>query len=262
MANGAKHNAFSLVELLVVLGVIAALVAIAIPSIKAMQKSFDSTGAESMISTALSTARTIAISRQRYAGVRFQKAYNGDNIIDAEQYMIFIINDEDNTTLSDRFIAVEGYKPIKLPTNSGVMDLKVGKDSDDITANSMISSNDALTDTTAFSIIFSPAGKLVVHNVQTRNKDNVTSGTGSNDMVFNTLAKITDVNQPAGLFLQDYTTRTSGLGKEPSRKKFVIYNCEKFKKTDKDKRYDDYLKSLSSKPCTLNPYTGQIVVSR
>jgi len=257
-----KHFGFSLVELLVVLGIIAALAAIAIPSIKAMQKSFDSTGAESMISTALSAARTIAISQQRYAGVRFQKAYvaDGNEIPNADQYMIFIINNEDNTTLGDRFIAVEGYKPIKLPANSGVMDLKVGKAGVDITADSMINNNDALTDTTTFSIIFSPAGKLVVHDVQTRNKDGKTdSSNDSDDMIFNT-----EDNARAGksLFMQDYTTRTGGLGKEQSKKRFVIYNCEKFKKIDADKRYDDYLKSLTSKMRTLNPYTGEIVNSR
>jgi prepilin-type N-terminal cleavage/methylation domain-containing protein len=259
MKSVAKHNGFSLIELLVALGIIAALTALAIPSIKAIQKSFDSTGAESMISAALSTARTIAISQQKYAGVRFQKAYNGTNIADADQYMIFIINNEDDTTLGDRYIAIKGYKPIKLPANSGVMDFKVGNANDEIKTDGMINNNDALTDTTTFSVIFSPSGKIVTHDVQTRNKDNVTSGTGSDDTVFNTKDKIIDTTNPAGQFLQDYTSRTYGLGKEPSRRQFVIYECEKLKKLDENKRYEQYLKSLKSNIVSLNPYTGEII---
>lgn len=244
-------------ELLVVLGIIAALAAIAIPAIKAMQKSYDSTGADGMISTALSTARTIAISKQKYVGVRFQKAYDVNNVIDADQYMIFIINDEDMGTLTDAFRAVEGYKPMKLPANSGIMDLKVGNTGVDIKADGMINTNDALTDTTTFSIVFSPAGKVAVHDVQTRNKDGETdTSDSSKDEIFNTKN-----NAEAGkaLFMQDYTARIDGLGKEQSRKTFIIYDREKFKKIDADKRYEDYLKNLSLKPCTLNPYTGAIV---
>src|SRR4030043_528748 len=74
------HNGgFSLIEMLVVIGIVAILVALSIPAINVMQRSFNSTGAESMISAALATARTLAISKGQYAGVRFQKAYDVNN---------------------------------------------------------------------------------------------------------------------------------------------------------------------------------------
>jgi prepilin-type N-terminal cleavage/methylation domain-containing protein len=242
---------FSIIELLVVMAVIAILVGLAIPAINAMQKSFASTGAEGMIGTALSTARTLAISRGQYAGVRFQKAGDPNNALKANQYMIFIIYDEDMSTLSDEFRAIEGYKPIKLPENMGIIDMnKITKDSD-------IISDPCVIDATAFSIIFSPAGKLVIHDVQTRNKDGEPNGyTDSNDMVFNTLEKITLTTDPAGQFVQDDYPNL-GLDKEQSRNQFVIYDCEKFGKLGANKRYTNYLKNL--KFIYINAYTGEII---
>ncbi|MCX5632104.1 MAG: prepilin-type N-terminal cleavage/methylation domain-containing protein [Phycisphaerae bacterium] len=246
-------NGFSLVELLVVLVIVASLVALSIPAINAMQKSFGSTGAEGMISAALSTARTLAIKNGHYAGVRFQKAYDVKGPLEANQYMIFIINDEDMGTLTDAFRAIEGYKPIKLPENTGAMDMsKITKDSDIVDA--------CVVDATAFSIIFSSAGKLVIHDVQTRNKDGkyrpsgLTGVNGSDDKVFNSVPNITVNN--TGQFVQD-DYPIDGLDKEQSRNKFVIYDCEKFSRLDVNNRYSKYLKYL--KFIYINAYTGEII---
>ena len=228
---------FSIIELLVVMGIIAALVALAIPAISAMQKSYDSTGAESMISTALATARTLAISHKpsaTYAGVRFQKMYNKkDPQINAAQYMIIVINDEPKNmgNLDEGFRAIEGYKPIKLPENIGVIDMMrrtsntptktapdtgnanerklTGSDLDDsIPANLDPNGNNMnITDTSAFSIVFSPSGKLVIHDIRVRNKDgefwpsDITGAGSSDDQVFNSPENIIIYN--TGQFVQD-----------------------------------------------------------
>jgi prepilin-type N-terminal cleavage/methylation domain-containing protein len=247
-------KAFSLIEMLVVIVVIAMLVAIAIPGIKAMQKSFDSTGAEGMISAALATAKTLAIKNDQYAGVRFQKAGDPNNALKADQYMIFITYLEYRKAgnLTDAFCAVEGYKPIKLPENTGVMDMT------GINADSDINDDAELVNATSFSIVFSPAGKLVIHNVRVRNKDgkDYNDSPPSNDAVFNIESVVSDGN---AMFLQD-DYPTVGLYKEQSRKQFVIYDCGELKKLDRDRRYSDYLKELKEKHLVyVNPYTGELI---
>jgi prepilin-type N-terminal cleavage/methylation domain-containing protein len=253
-------NGFSLIEMLVVIGIIAVLVGLTIPAINALQKSYDSTGADSMISAALATARTLAISNHNYAGVRFQKAWKStDDPNKADQYMIFIIYTEPKKmgNLTDAFCAVEGYKPIKLPANIGVMDMKLG-DTANIVSDVNINESKELIDTTTFSIVFSPAGKLVINDVQTRNKDGKNyNDNSSTDNVFNIAV---NVNNGTAMFLQDdYPSLPNGWGldKEKSRNKFIIYDRQRFNTLAPSQRYSKYLKDLQS--IFVNPYTGQLI---
>lgn len=256
MAEKPKQSAFSLIELLVVIVIVASLTGLAIPAIRMMQQSYNSTGTENMISAALSNARSIAMSRQRYAGVRFQKAYNPDypdDPLKQDQYMIFIMHHAGamGNSIPTGYLAVPGYKPIKLPENIGVIDMT------NIGTDGAINDPEELTNATAFSIIFSPSGKLVIRDLTIRNKDGVTSGTGSNDQVFNTLIKIKDPTNPTGMFVQDKDT-VAGLEKELSRKNFVIYERKTFAGYfDNGDAYSQYLKNL--KPVYINIYTGTII---
>jgi prepilin-type N-terminal cleavage/methylation domain-containing protein len=267
VVNKRKHNAFSLVELIVVLGILAALAALAIPGIKAMQKSFDSTGAESMIGTALSTARTLAIKNQRYAGVRFQKAYDSN-----EQYMIFVTHNPNAAKNMDYiFTAVEGYKPIKLPDNVGIIDMTIrtnngtGKLDSGICTELPVVENDfdvnlerTMRDISAFSIIFSPTGKLVRnHDVRVRNQNGdyhaLTPKDSEYDTVFNSL---TNIQNGTGMFLDD-DYADYGLGGEKSRDKFYIYDIDIFKKMNNKTDRFNYLDAI--KHNSINPYTGEIL---
>ncbi|MGA2915987.1 MAG: prepilin-type N-terminal cleavage/methylation domain-containing protein [Sedimentisphaerales bacterium] len=290
-------RAFSIIELLVVMAVIALLVVIAIPAINAMQKSFDSTGSESMISTALATARTLAIKNNHYTGVRFQKAWYKpssdpavppyDNLSKADQYMIFITYNSDKTGLDCGFIAMDGYKPIKLPENICVIDKIVRNytvsvtprtcgnpivetglspsDLDDVTANLdpatepyLEHDNIHIRDTSTFSIVFSPSGKLVTLEVRCRNNDKqsrpaLNAASGSDDKVFNSYYDIATGN---GQFLQD-DYDDFGVGVENSRTNFVIYDRGKFEKMTTSTQKMDYLTGL--KAMNINPYTGEII---
>jgi type II secretory pathway pseudopilin PulG len=252
--------------MVVVVSIVAVFTVLGLPAIRALIRSVESgSSARAMISAALSSGRAIAARQQRYAGVRFQYAYYKDDPnnspLKAPQYMIFIVQDPE--IMADGFRAVEGYEPIKLPDSVGVMDLRIrtnlsdADDSDDklVDDDSKINDPEELRDTTTFSIIFSPSGKLVIHDVRVRNRDGErdTSSTKSYDDVFN---KRAEVNTGVGMFYQD-DYADLGLGKEPSRNSFIIYDRDIFEKTDKGSRYTDYLRDLEV--VYINPYTGTMI---
>ena len=151
-----KQSGLTLTEMIVVIAIVTMLTAFSLPAIKALHRSFSSTGStQAVISAALSTARAIAASRHRYAGVRFQQDQEGN------QYIIYIIHDFDTTGLAPGFCAIAGYKPVKLPDNIAVTDLMVGDFSQSldylITQNADLPGTADVLDITTFSITFSPS---------------------------------------------------------------------------------------------------------
>ena len=84
------------------------------------------------------------------------------------------------------------------------------------------------------------------------------------DDVFNTQANVTAPVNPVGMFVQDDyfgngTNPDLGLGLEPSRNSFVIYDKIEFGKVDINRRWTDYLYKLASEVIYINPYTGTII---
>ncbi|MHC4544890.1 MAG: hypothetical protein ACYSYL_10240 [Planctomycetota bacterium] len=188
--------------------------------------------------------------------------------------MVLIVHDYDKTKLAPGFRAVEGMKPIKLPDSIGVMDMRYRPNlltppGDGLIDNDgEISNLDLLRDTTAFSIIFSPSGKLVIHDVQVRNRDGYVDSAGntniSGDDIFNKKAQ---VDAGIGMFYQDDFFGASwspypnlGLGPEPSRRSFVIYDRREFKRAyDISRAYSEYLVKLVPDVIYINPYTGTMI---
>lgn len=278
-----KQSGLTLPEITVVLGIVALLVGLTIPAVNMLFNSFESeSGAKSMIDAALASARAIAAKEQRYAGIRFQKLYDPNiDPVNAPQYIIFII--QDPAIMAFGFKAVEGIQPIKLPDSIGVMDLTIvpGRNisnpvnptlpqiriDDPVNGgNTAIDDDFELLDTTAFSIIFSPSGKLVIHGIRVRNRDDFTATSSqiSYDDVFN---RISQINAGFGMFLQDdywpgYSPPTSdfGLGPEPSRNDFYIYETRKFKQAYlAGNPWNGYLVQIAGKPVYINPYSGTII---
>jgi len=270
------NSGLTLTEMVVVIAIISLLAALGLPAVRVFRESFESrSGGKSMISAALSSARAIAAKEQHYAGIRFQQDLAGN------QYMVFIVHDFEKTGLNPGFRAVEGLKPIKLPESLGVTDLMVRinhgtnwTDAEDIhdeplkvaylddTNQQNIGpdrKNKYITDTSSFSIVFSPSGKLIMRDVRVRNRDGIykpnngVSGKVSTDSIFNSPDNIT--NYRVGIFIQDDYAEL-GLGAELSRNRFVIYDKIQLDKLDAMRRFD-YLSKLDL--VYINPYTGTII---
>lgn len=266
----------TLPEMMVVVTIIALLTALGLPAVRALLNSFETqSGTESLVSAALANARAIAAKEQHYAGIRFQQDSTGN------QYMIFILHDFEKTGLNPGFKAIEGIKPIKLPDNSRVMDLRVRTHRstnwadaadpldeplgaghlDDTNPLNLGPSqeNVYITDTSSFSIVFSPAGKLVVRNVRLRNRDGIFRPDNSipaqlsTDDVLNSPTNI--ANFGVGKFIQDDYAEL-GLGAEPSRNRFVICDMTQFDELNALGRLE-YLNRLEL--IHINPYTGTII---
>jgi type II secretory pathway pseudopilin PulG len=267
----------TLIETTLVVATIALLVGLALPAVRAMVNSFQSEGGtKSIIHAALNSARTMAVMHQRYVGVRFQKAcISGDpldplkGLADAPQYMIFVVSEERKVLdLANGFRALEGHEPIKLPDTIGVMDLtRVKSDAD-------LDEPVELSDATTFSIVFSPSGKLVVHDVRVRNQDGVfrpkndaASADRSMDEVFNSEYNIIKFRR--GMFIQDdYSKRNPGpndgteygLGEESSCTSFVLYDRSAFRRAyEKKKAWSQYLLGRSAGAVYVSPYTGDLI---
>jgi len=175
------------------------------------------------------------------------------------------MHDFERTGLSPGFRAVEGLKPIKLPDSVGVMDLRYRTNPDPIYSGDAPIDDDTkvdepreLRDTTTFSIVFSPSGKLIMRNVRVRNKhghpDTAANTFISNDNVFN---KKVQVDTGISMFYQDDYAEL-GLGAESGRNRFVIYDKIRFDKLNATERFS-YLSSLEL--VYINPYTGRIISS-
>ena len=278
-------SGLTLMEMTVVIATIVLLVSLGLPAVRALFNSFESrSSATSMISAALASARAIAAKNQRYAGIRFQKVSQTQNLLEAPQYMIFVVQDPD--MMAYGFRAVPGLKPIKLPNSIGVVDLTVVSRRNSINPtnstqvrlddlalsnqqrDNLIDEDRELTDTTTFSILFSPTGKLVIHGIRTRNKDGHPDTSAntfiSNDDVFNKKAQ---VDTAIAMFYQDdyFGAGQSpypdlGLGPEQSRSSFVIYDKNEFMRAYKKRRaWSDYLVKQARQAIYINPYTGTII---
>jgi len=125
------------------------------------------------------------------------------------------------------------------------MDLRRNKN-EVIDSDGKIDMPEDVNDTTTFSIIFSPSGKLVIHDVRTRNRDGAT--TTSKDDIFNVKS---NVEKGIGMFVEDD-------GDEPSRNSFIIYDRDKFRAAfEKELAWSDYLQKLDA--IYINPYVGTII---
>ena len=293
MRTRSKQSGLTLPEMVVVIATIALLVGFGLPAIRALMNSFETqSGAKTLISAALASARAVAAKEQHYAGIRFQQDSAGI------QYMVFIV--QDPKMMAYGYRVVEGVKPIKLPDSISVMDLTIVTDRNEqnpvnpqqeirIDDPSLLLTNSErdsfvdepreVTDITTFSIIFSPGGKLVIRGIRVRNRDGFVDSTNNLDIsyddVFNKKQQVDQkyngydryANPPgAGMFYQDdyYGAAWPGLslGPEPSRNSFVIiYEKDKFEQAlERGIAWSGYLHQTAPERIYINSYTGTMIL--
>jgi hypothetical protein len=277
-----RTTGLTLIEMTLVIATMALLVGFAVPAVRALVRSFHTEGGvRSMVDAALSSARAMAMSNQRYVGVRFQKLCTSNDpldplkdVLNAPQYMVFIMHDEPKRLggLANGFRAIEGFEPIKLPETMGVMDLS---QLSQVGTNAAIDELAELSDATTFSIVFAPSGKLAVREVRVRNRhgayrpnNSPGSTQTSADDVFNSVDNICVYRQ--GMFLQDdYSPRNGGdnvdlgLGREPSRTSFVIYELPALRAAYSARApWTAYLYQLKDEALHVSPYAGSLISSR
>jgi len=247
MLQRTKKTGFSITEVIVSMSIIAILAGIGLPAIKQVVKSFESASRlQDVVSAAMSNARAMAQARGQYIGLRFQCNAGGD------QYMVFI--EQDDTVWADGFKALAGRNPVRLPKRGLVMDMHlraaVGDPTDpsyvDIINDLQIDSPQEVTDASTFCVIFSPEGKLVMHDVR------IWQGAGD---VFNIQAQVDAGN--GKLYIDD--DPANGLGEETSRNHFIIVDKNKFNSLPAGQRYSRYLQSLNVNAIYINPYTGELI---
>lgn len=226
------NSGISLLEVVTTVAILVLLGTLSMPAIDQFIDSMSSSGSvEMMVRSALSSARVMAMERQRNVGIRFQRDY-----LTGRQYIIFIeYEGPELITITTGYKAVEGIKPVQLPDTMEVLDRNVRTNTTSA-INSSAQSIDAYAllitevgrkeDLRAFSIVFSPKGQLIQTEVRVRNRDGVEDPgiTESNDDVFNSWQNI---EAGYGQFVQD-DYASLGYGREYSRVGFAIVNKKEF----------------------------------
>jgi type II secretory pathway pseudopilin PulG len=242
----AKKHGISLTEMVIVVAGVALLAYLTVPSLSSLIRSFDSpASARTLISGALASARAIAAREHRYAGIRFQKVLSEpENVLDAPQYMIFIVHDIVPNQSVSRFRAVEGLEPIRLPDSVGVMDVS------EVAAEEDVAVGGPFENATTFSILFSPTGKLVRHISNVRRANDY-------DVLFNGFQSVRDGD---AMFFEDgFWPWPYQPNDEMSRASFVIYDSRRFVQAYRQGRaYSGCLAELV--PIYINSYTGTMIL--
>jgi len=159
-----RSTGFTLMELLVVMGIIGLAAAVVLPSATALINRGGDWQAYNLLAAQLAGARGVAISRNTYAGVHVQLA-DTDTHPDLSGVTFTAVVQRDPST--ELFDLAAGYRVVRIPGNMafGRLTREVASASDYISGsnyvNSELDSDSEVQAFTTLTVVFSPDGKAV-----------------------------------------------------------------------------------------------------
>jgi len=176
-----RKSGFTLIELVVVIGVIASAMALAIPSMMAMFSSGADKQAYNLLAAQMTVARAVAIENGTYAGVHVQMDNNTDQYKQDCYSMVMVMNEN-----SGKFEAADGFFPEPMPGKMAFGQVNSRFASGSTYTAGAFDDGTELTDFTTFTIVFSSDGKLAkqishggdIIDVKFKTSEAVFSGTG------------------------------------------------------------------------------------
>jgi len=241
--NPRSAIAFTLVELLVVLAIIALIAGTVIPSVLGAFGAGADAQAYNVFSAQLGAARALAITTGAYAGVHVQQADpDATDLNNAWYAAVMIYKDLDPTPggVDMKFVLAEGFRPRRLPGS-----FVFGEISDRSMngADYTLNSDSEVEDFTTFTVVFSPSG-AVVRQVR------------GQDIVFDRNDPIFSGSTGKQLWDPDVANRPNGNG-EPGAAAVVLFDYADFRDLPSGPDRNAYLKQ-SGQLIPVNVYTGQL----
>ncbi|MBN1765613.1 MAG: prepilin-type N-terminal cleavage/methylation domain-containing protein [Sedimentisphaerales bacterium] len=278
-------SGFTLVEMLVVIGIALILAALVVPNAPTVIRSHKMSAAQNLIKNALAQAQGHASKFQKYAGVRFQYQvkYTGNvsnwsarSVTDWEmvrQYLVLIESDPNPVDGSNRFAAVDNAKPVPLPKGIGAISAEVDMLGDTyLDENTSGDSRYCLLGATTFSIIFSPSGQIVTQTlrvgprpVDLAPRDPIF---GDSDVFYSYLSSAVNTQPPFLLFKDNYglshiTNSEEWCNVEMSTAGLYLFEESALYEADPAFRYSQCIynhdSSESVEQMVLNLYTGGVL---
>jgi prepilin-type N-terminal cleavage/methylation domain-containing protein len=249
---------FTIVELLVVMGIIVIMATVAIPGLTRALTANRVSSAKSAIRNALVRAQAHAIEYQRAAGVRFQ--FDRDGWQTGRQYLVLIEKGPLGGTLNE-YNTIPDINPIALQTGVGVLDADLDWDNDGFFEDSDMNTFVKFMNLSTFSILFSPTGQLAVENVEVRwrNNDSIFG-----DQVAVEAVPVAGSFSPPILYHDNATTfppstpdSVTWCNNESSERGLYIFEIEAMEEVDIETRYTNYIQSVI--PLWVNRYTGGFI---
>lgn len=272
--NGKQKQAgfeagFTLIEMLVVVGIIAIMVSLVMPAGSSMIQSHRKSSAKNLIKTSLAQAQAYAAKERKYAGIRFQLDASGRQyLILVEAKRIVISNGSvipgawDFYDLMDLYVPVDNVQPTAMPT--GTVVLNASELDFDIDANTEVEDWE-LEDATTFCVIFSPSGQLVKKPAQCGPRVDPTV-TQLEYLVYanldDTIFVGTEIMPPReGLPLSGdlICLNNSPRSVKYSQTGLLLFQLKELEEMSPIERYDYIMDSLVSKALMINVYTGKLI---